>query len=200
MRNRRNAVPLATKRLAAQQVARQLLHRGFVSHGQRMAIYAPFDGEIELAPLLQHAERLKLRLYVPRIRNMRARRMDFVALPRGMSAARMARNLHWLRGWRSQAQPSIDPRRLDVILIPVVAFDAHGWRLGFGAGFYDRKLAFMRRRVAPKPLLVGIGYDFQRVPRQAPSSWDVPLHAIVTERAVYRVRRPPPPQERPTPS
>jgi 5-formyltetrahydrofolate cyclo-ligase len=189
MRQRRNTVPSADRRAVAREVARHLLRHGVFSCGQHVAIYAPFDGEIDLAPLLRHARRLKLRLYVPRIVNMRARTMEFVELPCEASYALAKRRLHWLHGRRINRHRRIDPRRLDVVLIPVVAFDVHGWRLGFGAGFYDRKLAFMRRPFVRKPRLVGIGYDFQRVPPQPQSPWDVPLHAIVTERGVHRARQ-----------
>jgi 5-formyltetrahydrofolate cyclo-ligase len=75
-----------------------------------------------------------------------------------------------------------------VVLLPLVAFDMHGWRLGFGAGFYDRKLSFLRRKFCRKPLLIGVGYEFQRVPPQTPGAWDVLLDAVVTERGFQRCR------------
>jgi len=187
MRQRRNAVPIAMRSAAARQVARHLLTRGLLSFGQRVAIYAPFDGEIDLAPLLLGAQHLRLRLFMPRIVNMRLRTMEFVELPYLNCASRHVRALDWLRGPQSNLHRRIDPRKLDVILIPIVAFDTSGWRLGFGAGFYDRKLAFKRRSFVPKPCLIGIGYDFQRVAPQPPSPWDVPLDAVVTDRSVYRM-------------
>jgi len=113
--------------------------------------------------------------------------MDFIELPtqggrtlNRFSIAEPHRNLH----------RRIDPRLLDVVLVPLVAFDMHGWRLGFGAGFYDRKFAFLRARAERKPLLIGVGYEFQRVPPQTPGSWDVLLPAVVTERGIYRCRKP----------
>lgn len=189
MRQRRNGLPLAVRRDAAHRVARHLLHSGALSRGQHVAIYAPFDGEIDLSPFFRHAQRLRLRLYVPRIVDMRARKMEFIELPALAAHTGAYRSLHWLRGTRVAVQRRIDPRNLDAILIPVVAFDVRGWRLGFGAGFYDRKLAFMRRDFVRRPRLIGVGYDFQRVPPQPAGPWDVLLHVIVTERGVWRVRR-----------
>jgi len=74
------------------------------------------------------------------------------------------------------------------VLVPLVAFDDAGNRLGMGAGYYDRSFAF--RRAAPSPpLLVGVGYEFQRVPALAAQPWDVPLDAVLTERGLQRFPR-----------
>lgn len=71
--------------------------------------------------------------------------------------------------------------QLDMILLPLVAFDAAGHRIGMGGGFYDRTLAFTkRRRPWRRPLLIGLAYDFQQVARIKDNPWDVALDAIAT--------------------
>ena len=72
------------------------------------------------------------------------------------------------------------PEEMHVVLLPLVAFDAAGHRLGTGGGYYDRSFAFRTAAPAP-PLLVGIGYDFQRVETLPAETWDVPLDAALTE-------------------
>jgi 5-formyltetrahydrofolate cyclo-ligase len=75
---------------------------------------------------------------------------------------------------------------LDLVLVPLVGFDARGNRLGMGGGFYDRHFAFLRnRRAWRRPLLIGIAFDVQRVPRLSDAAHDVPLWGIVTERGIY---------------
>jgi 5-formyltetrahydrofolate cyclo-ligase len=84
----------------------------------------------------------------------------------------------------------IPPRRLDVVLMPLVGFDAQGARLGSGAGFYDRSLHHLREgRRWRKPKLIGVAYECQRVARLQPDRWDVPLDGILTERGLTRLRR-----------
>jgi 5-formyltetrahydrofolate cyclo-ligase len=79
----------------------------------------------------------------------------------------------------------VSARDLQLILIPLVGFDAQGHRLGSGAGYYDRALAFRRlRRHWPGPKLVGIAYECQRVEALAVRPTDVPLDAIITERGI----------------
>lgn len=70
---------------------------------------------------------------------------------------------------------------LDVILLPLLAFDRAGGRLGSGAGYYDRALAFRLESRAP-PLLIGIGFACQEVAEIPLAEWDVPLDLVVTER------------------
>lgn len=81
------------------------------------------------------------------------------------------------------------PIALDVVLTPLVAFDANANRLGMGGGYYDRTFSFLRRRTTwSRPHLIGLAYEFQRVPKLTPSSWDVPLVMVATESSLY-IRR-----------
>ena len=80
----------------------------------------------------------------------------------------------------------IQPRQLDLVLMPLVAFDATGNRLGMGGGYYDRTFSYLRYRSHwRKPFLAGIAFDFQQVPAIAARQWDVPLGKVVTDKAVY---------------
>jgi 5-formyltetrahydrofolate cyclo-ligase len=82
--------------------------------------------------------------------------------------------------------PRIAARHLDLVLVPLVAVDARGTRLGTGAGFYDRYLHHLRAgRRWRRPKLIGLGYEFQRVERLAAGAWDVPLDALLTEKDLY---------------
>ncbi len=72
---------------------------------------------------------------------------------------------------------------IDVLLIPLLGFDRNGNRLGFGGGYYDRALEFLRdREHAASTLLVGVGYSFQEVEYIDAEAWDVKLDYIATER------------------
>ncbi len=67
-----------------------------------------------------------------------------------------------------------------VLLIPLVGFDAAGYRLGYGGGYYDRSLALM----TPTPWKIGVGYELGRLPSIHPQAHDIPLDTIVTEAGV----------------
>jgi 5-formyltetrahydrofolate cyclo-ligase len=70
--------------------------------------------------------------------------------------------------------PSVHPKAL---LIPLVGFDERGYRLGYGAGYYDRTLAAF----PAMPMTIGVGFELCRLPTIHPQPHDVPLDYIVTE-------------------
>ena len=69
-----------------------------------------------------------------------------------------------------------------VLLLPVNASDADHYRIGYGGGFFDRTLACL----APRPLAIGIGFEFQKVASIRPAAHDLPLDAMATESGVSR--------------
>jgi 5-formyltetrahydrofolate cyclo-ligase len=70
----------------------------------------------------------------------------------------------------------------DAVLLPMNGWDAHGYRLGYGAGFFDRTLASLAKR----PIVIGVSYELARLDTIHPQSWDIPMDFVVTERGVYR--------------
>lgn len=76
----------------------------------------------------------------------------------------------------------LEPRQMDMVLLPLLAFDRHGHRIGYGGGFYDASFAFLREAPRPaRPLLVGVGYAFQACEAIEPAEWDVRLDYVATD-------------------
>lgn len=71
----------------------------------------------------------------------------------------------------------------DTLLLPLNAFDAAGYRLGYGGGYFDRTLAAMR----PRPLAIGVGFEMNRLPSIHPEAHDQKLDWLVTEAGVFPV-------------
>ena len=70
----------------------------------------------------------------------------------------------------------------EAVLLPMNGWDAQGYRLGYGAGFFDRTLASL----AKKPLVIGVTYELAKMDTIHPQSWDIPVDYLVTEKGVYR--------------
>ena len=73
----------------------------------------------------------------------------------------------------------------DVLLMPVNAFDAAGYRLGYGGGYFDRTLAELST-LALQPLAIGVGFELARVASIFPAAHDMPLDAVVTEAGIEK--------------
>ncbi len=143
-------------------------HAGAVVGG-----FAPMGDEIDVMPLLEALHRKGHRLALP------------VTTPRG--------NPLIFRAWQPGA--ALEPGRFgtshpanpteltpDFLLVPLLAFDACGHRLGYGGGYYDRSLAAL-----PGAFRLGVAYAGQQVEAVPTCATDVPLHAIATETGLVRV-------------
>lgn len=71
----------------------------------------------------------------------------------------------------------------NTVLLPMNGFDAQGYRLGYGGGFFDRTLESLRAR---KPLVIGVSFELAAIDTIRPQPWDIPMDYVVTERGVYR--------------
>ena len=72
--------------------------------------------------------------------------------------------------------------RVDAIIIPMVGFDQHGYRLGYGSGYFDRTLAIYQ----PQPLTIGIAFEMQRLENVHAQPHDIAMQYIVTEAGIFR--------------
>jgi 5-formyltetrahydrofolate cyclo-ligase len=74
--------------------------------------------------------------------------------------------------------PTLSPSEVDLILVPAVACDLQGYRLGYGGGFYDRMLSNPAWAKLPT---IGIVFDFAHLAQLPKDPWDQPLHHVCTE-------------------
>ncbi len=74
----------------------------------------------------------------------------------------------------------------DVALVPMNGFDAGGYRLGYGGGFFDRTLAALRAGGTAGPVAIGVTYELARMDTIRPQPYDIPMDYVVTERGVYQ--------------
>jgi 5-formyltetrahydrofolate cyclo-ligase len=181
LRAKRRAVSPELRAKAAREVARNVDRVFRLRPGLRVAIYASFREELDSTPLIKLARRRGCRIFLPRI-DTRTVSMKFVEAIVG--ARETMNHLGIVEPHGTQA---IRARWLDLVLLPLVGFDAHGMRLGMGGGYYDRTFAYRNRHTAWRgPRLVGVAYSFQQVPQIAAESHDVRLDAVVTETGVIR--------------
>lgn len=168
LRRRRVAISAAERRQASRALLRRLRQHPVQRRARHIAVYAAHGSELSLHLFIDWARRHRKQLYFPRIRGGH---LDFIAARRRPLARPGARLAEPDRG---RARP---PWALQLVLMPLVGFDAAGHRLGQGGGYYDRWLA---RPACRRPVLLGIAFDCQQVEALPADPWDAPLDGIIT--------------------
>lgn len=185
MRARRSGLADAARRNAALAVARRLADWPELTDAGRIAGYWACDGELDPSPVLENARAAGKAVYLPVLVDAPPQSLRFAPHLPGLP---MRCNRFGIPEPDAPPTEWLPPERLDLVLTPLVAFDATGTRLGMGGGYYDRSFAFLRdpNYRGRRPLLLGLGYAFQKIGvpllRQP---WDVPLNAAVTEAALH---------------
>lgn len=146
---------------------------------RRIAFYLASDGEIDPGRLIALALAAGKTCYLPALQPFTQGRLHFV---RYAGNGKLQANRFGISEPRLRRTDIAPPWSLDMICLPLVGFDRRGHRLGMGAGFYDRTLAFKHGARMAKPLLIGLAHSCQEVAALTPAPWDIPLDAIVTER------------------
>jgi 5-formyltetrahydrofolate cyclo-ligase len=184
---RERRASLIGKRQALSQVERQrfqpritgLLTEGFPElRSGVIGFYWPIRGEIGLAPLMRELIQAGAYAALPVVIE-KGQPLEFRAWRPGAPLERGVWNIP-IPAARQVVSPT-------ALLVPLVGFDEQGYRLGYGGGYYDRTIVARD----PKPLAIGVGYEFQRLSTIFPQPHDVPMDAIVTDAGVRRFERPP---------
>ncbi|MBV1787891.1 5-formyltetrahydrofolate cyclo-ligase [Marinobacterium sp. D7] len=187
MRRARRALTPAQQRSAAHNLLGQVRHRLWFLKARHVALYLPNDGEIDPSPLIQLCWKMKKRVYLPVLHPIRHNRLWFLPYT---PSTRMCRNRFRILEPKLKYHPRRPGWAMDLVMLPLVAFDAAGNRMGMGGGFYDRTFSYKFAEKGIKGArLIGLAHDFQRVGELPVQPWDVPLFGIVTDRAAYLCQR-----------
>lgn len=147
---------------------------------QRLAFYLARDGELDPASLVAIAATAGKTPLLPVLHPLNHRQLYFLPFQSGQP---LVRNRFGIPEPDLKGARPVSPLTIDVIFLPLVAFDSFGNRLGMGGGFYDRTLAGLPRQ-RRHPLLIGVAHSFQLVDSLPREPWDIPLHGIATEQGM----------------
>lgn len=172
--------------MSAAAIVHLQAHRLFRA-ARHVACYLANDGELDVEELILRCWDQGKSVYLPVLSQIHHNRLHFLPFHPG---EKLVLNRFGIQEPRLRPRCMVPAARLDLVLTPLVGFDAQGNRLGMGGGFYDRTFSFLRQRHCwRKPHLLGVGFDFQQVetqgvdclPRQP---WDVPLKGVASETGV----------------
>ena len=162
----RGALPAEDRTLHTAAIVRKLDEMIAPRSNELVSVYWPIRAEPDLRSWMREACMRGLRVALP----------VAVALGQPMTFREWRPDAVMARGLWKIPYPAAGPEVLPTtVLAPLVGFDSHCYRLGYGGGFFDRTLAAMRR----KPLVIGLGYPQLRIPTIFPQRHDMPMDWIV---------------------
>lgn len=181
----RRALPASRQRQHAHAVNRHLSRSGLLWRTGGIGAYLPnqAEGELDCIPIVQTLWSRRCPVLLPVV----GKRRGFMELYQYQPSTRLVINRYGIAE-PEPGSPHVDLIACSLMLVPLVAFDETGGRLGMGGGYYDRFLGSRPARLRPR--LVGLAHEVQRSPTPLPKDrWDIPLDDIVTEAGWQSFRR-----------
>jgi 5-formyltetrahydrofolate cyclo-ligase len=169
----RRELTRSERQQASLAAVERLRHLPELRRLQTVLLYAALPDELDVGGLVGPLRSAGVRTLFPRVRG------DHLEL---VAAADLLTLTLGYRGINEPTGPAIDPAVVDAAIVPGVAFDPHGARLGRGGGHYDRLLA----QLPEDCVRIGVCFSCQVVPSVPVAAHDEPVDLVVTDRAVHR--------------
>ncbi len=171
MRTRRRSLSSDEVRTAAERVTERLIEA--TQDTQNIAVYDAIDGELSVQEFVDWAWQEGKWIYYPRVTGPLTMELCRVKGPYDLAPGKF--------GIREPTTPASNPLEVDCFLVPGIAFDANGGRIGFGGGYYDSLLGALQADES-LPKIVGVAYEWQIIEQSIPTEpHDVRVHYVATE-------------------
>ncbi len=176
---RRDAMDPCIRTALSRAIVRDIIETSVYRRSDTVMAYASFGSELQTDEFMRHVLHQGKVLLLPRVNCQKG----LVDVYRVRDPVRDLRVGTWgIREPRPDRCVRVDPHAIDFVLVPGLAFDARGGRLGYGGGFYDKLLA---HGLSPCAWLVAGAFKSQMVEKVPVDGHDVPMDVVVTENGHY---------------
>lgn len=172
IRQKRSALSPVFCAQASRVISEKIIAEPIFKKSQHIALYCAHENEVDVRTVMMEAWAQSKIVYLPRWDH---HQLTFHAVSQDDA---LQKNKFGIAEPASEI-PKVDPTVLELMILPMVAFDVACHRLGRGGGAYDRYLASIR------PYLIGAAYEMQRTDVVPTATWDVIMDLIVTESTSY---------------
>jgi 5-formyltetrahydrofolate cyclo-ligase len=182
MAEERDTLPAERRALMAVQATERFLELSEVKDARVVAGFVSTRSEIDTTPLLEELRRRGIDVVLPRV--------STGLIPPRLRFHRVERKEDLVFGIYGLLEPGLDcpevaAHNIDVFIVPGLAFDRRGARVGYGGGYYDELAAYVKAHPdATAARFIGFAFDIQLVDTCPAGEWDVPLDRIVTNERV----------------
>ncbi|MCW7547650.1 5-formyltetrahydrofolate cyclo-ligase [Photorhabdus sp. APURE] len=180
IRQQRRELTSEQQSLFAKQAAERAINHPKIRQANKIALFLSFDGELDTRPLINQLWQQNKQIYLPVLHPFSYHHLLFLNYQPDTPLIRNRFNIE---------EPPLDVEQvlplpeLDIMMIPLVAFDRTGQRLGMGGGFYDRTLSqWQQKNFYP----IGLAHNCQLVDTLPSAEWDIPLPEIITPEKIWQ--------------
>ncbi len=161
-------------------IQERIISSNIWQESQDIALYIPFRGEVDSALLIENAYYQNKNIYFPRcLDDKKKGEMVFIKIDKENFASSFFSGAYGIQEPKKELAPSCLPKKTLVIL-PCLAYNKNGYRLGYGGGYYDRLLAKNAKENYYTALL--LAFSFQEESTIIPQTWDMPVQYISNEK------------------
>lgn len=155
-------------------IIHRLLEQPAIQQSSNIMVYLDFRNEVKTDGLIQHLLEQGKQVFIP-VTNPATHTLVVSQLK---DPAQDLKKGHFgLLEPKTEALRPVAPASIDLVIVPGLAFDTEGYRIGFGAGYYDRFLPTLRQGVP----LISLLYELQLVEQVPREPHDIPVHLLITE-------------------
>ena len=155
-------------------IQRSVIEKINIETSKNNLLYFPFRKEAKLDLLIKEINRHQNNIYIPRI--FENKKMKFNLLKENSILKKNKFGINEI-----MSEDFIAPFLFDTMFIPFVGVDINGHRIGYGGGYFDRALSSLRHTKGKKPLIIGLGYDYQILDKKLSEPHDLKYDLVATE-------------------
>ena len=178
IRKQRRSLSHSQQRKASVNLFKQLTQSKLLLKHQHIALYLGNDGELNPQLLIQQLWKQKKHAYLPIIHPLYHNRLCFCLV---RPNSKFNKNKFGILEPDFKFSKRFPVKSLSLVLMPLVAFDKTGNRMGMGGGFYDRSFAYKAVSKHSRPALIGLAHAFQEQECLPIEKWDIPLDGVLTD-------------------
>lgn len=165
------------KALASKKVNTKVLNYLPIKISENIALFFSVKHELNTKILILNLWKNKKKVFLPKITSYKNKELHFVQYEKKSTLKLNKFNIP-----EPKSTFLFPIKDLDIILVPIIAFDLKGNRLGMGGGFYDNTLKHTDKY---KFLSIGLAYDCQRVKKVFTETWDIPISCVITPSKIW---------------
>ena len=156
------------------QVQKNIIESLDLSKMKNVLLYFPYKLEIKTNLLHHELDKYSHNIYMPKIFPENVIKFNLFT-----SEYSLTKNKYGIT--EVDNEEYLEPHLFDAMFIPFVGVDINGFRIGYGGGYFDRALSSLMDSNHRKPLIIGLGYDYQILSKNLAEPHDLRYHKVITE-------------------